>query len=115
MDVPGSLLTRLRGVLAAFDDDALSGLANKGLVRRARKDLETIRPKLLEPAEATERLRVEVGDAVAELALLPAQSRCTCPSSGICRHILAALIFIKESVTESAAVADGNVVGLESI
>ena len=36
MDGPGSLLTRVRGVLAAFDDDALAGLASKGLVRRAR-------------------------------------------------------------------------------
>ena len=43
-----------------------------------------------------------------ELALPPAQSRCNCPASGICRHILAALIFVKESVTESADVADGD-------
>ena len=36
MGGPGSLLTRLRGVLAAFDDEALAGLASKGLVRRAQ-------------------------------------------------------------------------------
>ncbi len=116
MDGPGSLLTRLRGVLAAFDDEALAGLANKGLVRRARKDLETIRPQVLEPGDAAERLRVEVAGAVAELALLPAQSRCDCPASGICRHILAALIFVKESAVESAnAASDGDAVGVEQI
>ena len=114
MGGPGSLLTRLRGVLAAFDDEALAGLANKGLVRRARKDLETIRPKVLEPGDAAERLRVEVADAVAELALLPAQLRCDCPASGICRHILAALIFVKESAVESGdAASDRNAVGVE--
>ena len=116
MDGPGSLLTRLRGVLAAFDDEALAGLANKGLVRRARKDLETIRPKVLEPGDSAERLRVEVADAVAELALPPAHSRCDCPASGICRHILAALIFVKESAEEFGDVAcDGNAVGVEPI
>jgi len=116
MDGPGSLLTRLRLVLAAFDDDALAGLANKGLVRRARKDLETIRPQLLDPGDAVERLRVQVADAVAELALPPAQSRCDCPASGICRHILAALIFVKESALESGdAASDTNAVGVEPI
>jgi len=114
MDGPGSLLTRLRGVLAAFDDDALAGLANKGLVRRARKDLETIKPQVLEPVDAVERLRVQVADAVAELALLPAQSRCDCPASGICRHILAALIFVKESAAESGdAASDTHAGGVE--
>ena len=54
-------------------------------------------PQILEPGDAAERLRVQVADAVAELSLLPAQSRCDCPASGICRHILTALIFVKES------------------
>ena len=35
VDGTGSLLTRLRAGLVAFDDDALAALANKGLVRRA--------------------------------------------------------------------------------
>ena len=71
MDGPGSLLTRLRGVLAAFDDEALAGLANKGLVRRARKDLETIRPKVLEPGDSAERLRVEVARRSGRACLAP--------------------------------------------
>ncbi len=114
MDGPGSLLTRLRAVLTAFDDDALAALASKGLVRRARKDLETVRPQILDPADAAELLRVQLADAVAELALPPAQSRCDCPASGICRHILAALIFLKESAAEPGGSASaGNTVGAE--
>ena len=35
MDGPGTLLTRLRHALSAFDDDALAALSSKGLVRRA--------------------------------------------------------------------------------
>ncbi|WP_165224173.1 SWIM zinc finger family protein [Aquisphaera insulae] len=97
MDGADPLVATFRLALAAFDDEALAALANRGLVRRARKDLESVTPRLLGPGEKPDRLRVEVGDGVAELALPPVQSRCSCPASGICRHILTALIFVKES------------------
>ncbi|QEH32654.1 hypothetical protein OJF2_11330 [Aquisphaera giovannonii] len=100
MDGADPLVATFRRGLAAFDDDALAALANKGLVRRARKDLETISPRLLGAGDKPDRLRVEVADGLAELALPPAQSRCSCPASGICRHILAALIFVKEMASE---------------
>ena len=103
MDGSGALLARLRAALATYDDDALAALSSKGLVRRARKDLETIRPKILESADDAARIYVEAGDAVAELDMPPANSRCGCPASGICRHILAALIFVKETATENPA------------
>src|SRR5947209_4532970 len=96
MDGPGTFLARLHHALAAFDDDALAALANKGLVRRARKDLETSQPEIVESADE-DRLRLEVGDALVEIAMPVAQSRCGCPAGGICRHILAAVIFLKES------------------
>ncbi len=93
-------LAHFRAALAAFDDDALAALANKGLVRRARKDLETSQPANLD-ADG-ERLQMEVGDGVVRLALPPAQSTCNCPAGGICRHILSALIFVRESAPAEA-------------
>lgn len=35
-----SVLDQLGALLARFDDDSYAALANRGLVRRARKDLE---------------------------------------------------------------------------
>jgi hypothetical protein len=35
-----NLLTRLSALLAAFDDASWEALASKGLLRRARKDIE---------------------------------------------------------------------------
>ena len=107
MDGPGAFLARLHHALAAFDDDALAALANKGLVRRARKDLETSQPKIIESAPKT-RLRLEVGDALVEIAMPVAQSRCGCPAGGICRHILAALIFLKESTPAAPEPEEGD-------
>ena len=48
MDGPGPFLARLNVALAAFDDDAPEALANRGLVRRARKDLEAGVPRILD-------------------------------------------------------------------
>ena len=38
----------------------------------------------------------------------PPQSRCGCPAGGICRHILAALIFVKESTPAAPEDAEGG-------
>ena len=88
-------LTRVRGAAAYLDDDALAALANKGLVRRARKDLETNKPEITGPVEdrlrpAGRRLhrRTRGSNRPVEVHL---------PATGVCRHILAALIFLKGS------------------
>jgi hypothetical protein len=95
VDGQGPDLARLRAALVAFDDEALAALANKGLVRRARKDLESNPPVSLEPSG--DRPRLAVGDGVVELALPPSRSTCSCPAGGVCRHILAALIYVRDS------------------
>jgi hypothetical protein len=84
---------QVQAAAASFDDEALAALANKGLVRRARKDLETIKPVLVGPHQ--EFLRFEVEGCTVDLAAAPAQSKCSCPATGVCRHILAAVMFLR--------------------
>lgn len=95
MDGKGDLLTRIRASLAAYDDDALAAIASRGLLRRAQKDLDTIAPVVV--GEVDGKLRVKLGDALVELHEAPNQSTCDCPSSGVCRHILAVLLSLRES------------------
>src|SRR5262245_42481550 len=87
-------LTRLRAIVKTLDDDALASLANKGLFRRAQKDLEAVRPQIV----ATEPtvVRLQVADAIVEIPELPAKSKCSCPATGICRHILSALVYLRD-------------------
>jgi hypothetical protein len=87
-------LTKLRAILRSLDDDALASLANKGLLRRARKDLEALRPTIL--ATDADNVQVLIEDATVTVPELPAKSRCTCPATGICRHILAALVYLRD-------------------
>jgi SWIM zinc finger len=101
-----SLLTRVRAAALLLDDDALAALANKGLVRRARKDLETNPPTWIEPAGDAVRLQVE--DCAVELFEILTQSKCTCPASGICRHILTAVLFLQASPGPVAPASDAN-------
>lgn len=87
-------LSKLRGILRTLDDDALAALANRGLLRRAQKDLEGQRPTVLDVTE--NHVRVQVVDGTVDVPELPPQSTCSCPAAGICRHILGALIFLRD-------------------
>ena len=89
-----ALLKRLQTAASLLDDEALASLANKGLLRRAKNDLRSHPPTLIEPTEITVQFQVE--DCTVELAESIAQSRCTCPAAGTCRHILSAILFLKE-------------------
>jgi hypothetical protein len=89
--------------LAAFDDDALAALANKGLVRRAGKDVAKTPPTVV--GDDGDALRLDVAGTVVELRLPPAASTCAC-DAGVCRHILAALIFVRDSAAEEAEAVD---------
>jgi hypothetical protein len=106
-----ALLSRLRAVAAQLDDDALAALANKGLVRRARKDLETTRPEVVGPEG--DRLRLRVGDGTVDLADPPAKSACSCPAGGVCRHILMALLYLRESAPAVPAAGEAAAAAAE--
>jgi len=100
---PGDLLSlrgRLVETLAAFDDGALAALASPGLLARARKDLARERPSAVDEAE--DRLLVRVGAETTFLRVPPAESSCSCPAGLICRHVLAALLLLKEASRTAA-------------
>ena len=90
------LIERLIEIVATFDDAAWIALANKGLYRRAQKDLE--KGIAVETSEETEGgLQMYVEDFTVTLPEAgPGKATCTCPSPGICQHILAACLFLKK-------------------
>ncbi len=98
-------LTTLAGVLRSLDDDALAALANRGLLRRAQKDLEASPPEVI--AVEADRVRVRVSDATVEIPALPSKSTCSCPAPAICRHILGALVFLRREPASDNSAACG--------
>lgn len=83
----------LKALIQNVDDDYLIGLSNKGTVKRANKDLEQETPVLTwQGEEAQVALKEETCIIRAPLA----ESKCSCPSRSICRHIVTAILWMKK-------------------
>ena len=106
-----NLLDKLVSLVAAFDDASWEALASKGLLRRARKDLE----KGLEISfseESAEALTIAVPPFhVSMTEAGPGSASCSCPAPGICQHILAAGLYLQshaKEIPEEKATATGD-------
>ncbi len=89
-----ALRAALQAQLACFDDDAFVALANRGLLRRAQKDLEKQDAQLVE--EQADFLVLAFGEQRIRFdARGPAHARCSCPAAGVCQHVLAAAIALQ--------------------
>lgn len=92
----------LKQILIQTDDEYLTGLCNKGTVKRAYKDLEQESPTVVWSETGAE---VTLKEAVCRICLPLGESTCTCPSRSICRHLITAILYLKRSQT-AAAVPD---------
>lgn len=101
-----------------IDDDYLTGISNKGIVKRAYKDLETIPcmaagQNLQEAAAkqlqdmafaAQEVLELTVGEETVQIRLPLGESTCSCPSRSICRHVVQGILAMKAAFAANEAV-----------
>lgn len=86
-------------VLARYDDEAWIALANRGLLRRARKDLETLEVRVT--AETHEGVEIAIGDRTVRIGVAgPAEAVCSCPSVVICQHIISAGLWLASVAPE---------------
>lgn len=97
------LKQQLLDQLARFDEDAFVALANRGLFRRALKDLEKQAGVLVNDSD--EGLTVAIAEhRITVDARGPSHALCTCPASGVCQHIVAAAITLKRLAEEASEV-----------
>lgn len=96
-----ALEVKLRRLVASLDAAALEALANKGLLRRAQKDLERgIETRIC--GETNSSLGVRVGDFEVTLPESgPATASCSCPAAGVCQHIITAVLFLQQETPEA--------------
>lgn len=83
-----------------MDDDYLIGISNKGIVKRAYKDKEEV------PADVTgwgEEPSVRVGDETVTVRFPLGESRCSCPSRSICRHVVQAILVLREHAAQGTS------------
>ncbi|MCM1178834.1 MAG: hypothetical protein NC347_01155 [Clostridium sp.] len=88
-----------QGIWKQFDEEYLIGISNKGIVKRANKDMEAgIVCRLME-CEEENRWQVAVGEEQVTVALPVAESICSCPSRNICRHVIQAVLYLQQMDT----------------
>lgn len=90
-------MNQWRQVLAAADDDYLAGLCNKGTVKRAYKELAEVRTEIRQREDSFD---VQVGEETCQICLPLGDSRCGCVSRSICKHIIIAILKVREYVEE---------------
>lgn len=97
---------KLRAALLAADEEYLTALCNRGTVNRAKKDLASTQPE----ARGTDgdAVTLAVGDAVCTITAPLGNSICSCPSSAMCRHRMAAILWLKEQSAQTAPPPGGN-------
>ncbi len=81
--------------LAAFDDAALATLANQGLVRRALRDVAEGKVRLVSTAPGRAEVEAD-GHRVTLDARGAKAAPCACKSVTVCRHRLAAVVFLRD-------------------
>ena len=93
--------------LRRYDDDAFVALANRGLLRRAHKDLEKDQLQFLETASEQEVAVEFGGHRIRFDSRGPSHATCSCPASGICQHILAAALGLQKlALSDESAAAN---------
>jgi hypothetical protein len=114
-----SLLEKVAAHLESYDEAALIALSSKGLVRRAVKDLER---EPISIASTKDAVEVRVGAEVVRIDERgPKHARCSCPARAACRHLLAAIMFLRsqshprEEADPEALAAEILAVDLESL
>lgn len=86
-------MEELKTLLRQVDDDYLMGISNKGIVKRAYKDLLKEHPEVLWQGEEA---KVSLAEATCILRAPLGESSCSCPSRSICRHVITSVLWLRQ-------------------
>lgn len=89
-------MQELKNIIKKADDDYLIGLSNKGILKRAYKDLDEAE---ISAEYFDSSIEVSVADQKCTIISPIGESKCTCPSRSICRHIITAILWIKNNLS----------------
>lgn len=96
MDSKNSVINEINPFLPFINEEFIVSISNKGIYKRSVKDLEKAKENILLSIKDAGTIEVKIEDATVELNVNVQNSKCTCPSSSICKHIVMALLYLKE-------------------
>ena len=92
-------MSALHEALQATDEAYLVGMSNRGIYKRAVKDLEGAQITVEYTDDAAQ---VSVSGEVCTLRDPLWESTCSCPSRSVCRHLIAAILYLRDHGEETA-------------
>lgn len=87
----------VKKALVNADENFLVSLANKGIYKRACKDIDGM---MLISHEEDNTVIVEISEETVAVKSPLAECSCTCVSRTVCRHIIGAILLLKNNLTE---------------
>lgn len=89
---------KIKELINSIDDEYLIGISNKGIVKRAYKDIENSTITVISEIDNGDNIQVKVDDEETLIQSPLNESTCTCPSRSICKHRIMAIITIKKLI-----------------
>ena len=91
-------MSALHEALQAADEAYLVGMSNRGIYKRAVKDLESVQPTVEYVDDAAQ---VSISGEVCTLRDPLWESTCSCPSRSVCRHLIAAILYLRDHAEDT--------------
>ncbi|MEM7250690.1 MAG: hypothetical protein AAF493_04670, partial [Pseudomonadota bacterium] len=85
----------LSHMIASHDESVLETMSSKGLLRRSRRDVSNAEGEVEFIDERRAVIRI-AGQTVELVDKGPLASMCTCQAHGVCRHIISAILLLRE-------------------
>lgn len=104
----------LAQLLASQDEAALIALSSKGLVKRAQKDVQAGAVTITSRDDRQAECNV-LGETVNLVGKSMSDARCTCTALGICRHILSAVLTLREGTPEAKDMPEAIVFDIATV
>lgn len=92
MDRENTFLERFNNYINSLDEDYLIGISNKGIVKRANKDLEKL--EAIEYEIKDDYIEFKIDDITCSVNEEVQKYKCSCPSRTICKHIIMCYLYI---------------------
>lgn len=91
----------LRESVMGADESYLVGMSNKGIYKRACKDLETDGDGIfIRNINNLNHLEISLNGEICTIKDPLWESACSCPSRTVCRHLITAILWLKQNISE---------------
>ncbi len=98
-------MSTLQQALTDADENYLIGISNKGIYKRACKDIESTDISVDYQEEQAE---VHISGEICMIKNPLWESTCSCPSRSVCRHLISAILWLKENINSETENSDSE-------